>query len=200
LFLQRRQCRADLSDRRFLRRNVGSADLAQGLLTPERLELATGQRDQVMRGSDLRTKRCHLNGGHHDIARQCQVGRLQLEPLSIRQRLQRFDLPAIAAEHVGRIADAQLRRVQAVEIGVIGERAREHRRDRLPRRVGLSVDAREERALLRQDVFAGAAQRRLRGLDIGVRRQGLGDQRRDDRGRPGVGNLAGHCSLIRWAD
>ena len=120
--------------------------------------------DDALLRVDLGAQRGFLDSGQADVRCQCQVRSLHLEALCILERLQRFHPSAVQAEHIGRVADRQFRRVQVVKR--IARRQR--RRDRsyriaLPRwRIG-TRDGREEEALLRAHLRLGLPQCCLRG-------------------------------------
>src|SRR5262249_41641030 len=106
--LQRRKRLLDLRQRGLLRHHVRLRDLAGIELRAQQLEHVGADLDERLRGVDLSAHGRLLNGGDNDVRRQRQVGCFELESLVVRQSLERFDIAANAAEHVGRIGDQHL--------------------------------------------------------------------------------------------
>eukprot|EP01032_Pedospumella_encystans_P027033 gene27033-30560_t len=85
-------------------------------------QLALQQRHRLLVGLDdalgdreLPAQQRLLDRGRHQVRGQREVGGLELVVLHPRLRLEALELPSLAAEDVGRIADRELRGVEVVE-------------------------------------------------------------------------------------
>ncbi len=88
LLLQWRQCLLRLRERCFLRRNIGSRDLAE-----RQLLLQDGKRggflpDDVLRGCELLTQGCFLDRSGRQRRGEREVCRIDFEPLHVGGRLE----------------------------------------------------------------------------------------------------------------
>jgi hypothetical protein len=127
---------------------------------------------------DLGTQRCFLNCRHHDVGRQRQVRRFDLEVLKIGLGLQRLDGALILSPDVERIGDGELARhqIERVRWRNAGWYRRYRRRLLLTARIEIALDQRKEFTLLCIDVFVGRAQGRHRGLQVGIGIQCAADE------------------------
>ena len=90
LLLQRRQGLFGLRERGFLRGNFHFGYDAGAQLIAEHMEHIGFNLDELIGGGNLAAQRGFLNGRDHDVRRQGEIGRLELEALVVALRLQRF--------------------------------------------------------------------------------------------------------------
>jgi hypothetical protein len=115
--------------------------------------------------------------GHDHIAAQGEVSRLELKSAALLLGLGDLDRAAHGAEHIGHVAQGQLRGIQAVGVvardGGAGQRAgREFRAVRTE----AALHIRKETRALREIELVRLLERRLGGVDVGVGLERLFDQ------------------------
>ena len=94
-------------------------------LPPGKRDRSLARIDDAPVDRDLLAQQRLLNGRSGNVGSERDVRRLQLQLLGRCLRLQRLDLPPIAAEHIRHEADGELRRVQCEIGGARGGGARE---------------------------------------------------------------------------
>ena len=128
LLEQRRQRCLELLQLRLLRGHVGACRIALRLLVLEQAQHLAIDADQLVGRIDLVVERGLLDDRVGDIGAERDVDRNHLVAARLFLRGERLDRSLVQAEHVGRIGDAELRRDQSVEGGVVagdrGERSR----------------------------------------------------------------------------
>jgi hypothetical protein len=72
------------------------------------------QLEQAGCRGDLAAQGSFLHSGYDDVAAQSQVGRFELEPVVVELRPGRLDRASGSAEHIGKVAHTELRRVKIV--------------------------------------------------------------------------------------
>src|SRR5262249_13548782 len=150
LLLQRRQRLLGRRERGLLRRDVDLRHLPSFKLLLEEGQKLFYDFDDLFRRIDLAAYVCLLHGRQCDVRGQRQIGRLECKALRFLDRLQRFDLAHIHAEHVRHIGNRELARLQRKEWIGEGGRRYEHRGGLLlPRRIVVGGDGGEERPGLR---------------------------------------------------
>ena len=108
LLLKRWQQFFSLRQCRILREHICLRRLTEVELTLEDIEKATLNADNASRRRDLAAKRRLLNRGRHDVAREGEIGSLQLKQLLFRYGVKVFDCPEVAAPDVRREAHCKL--------------------------------------------------------------------------------------------
>ena len=111
--------RFELRKLRLLRGDVGAADIALGLLILEQAEDLAVDADQLVGRVDLVLERGFLDRGFGDIRAERDVDRDHLIAARLLLRRGGLDRPLVEPEHVGHVGDAELRRDQRVEEGVV---------------------------------------------------------------------------------
>ena len=176
LLLQRRQGGLRLRQLGFLRQHVGLGDAAEVELLLNETELIGFRLDDLLRGLDLAAQRDLLDRGRHHVRGQRQVGGLELEALILGLRGAAFDQPPLAAEHVGRIGDIH-GRLEEIENARRAGPAEGRGRELLAGGRAVGIDIGQQHAGLGVEILLRLPQRRLRGLQARIGRDGGAHQR-----------------------
>ena len=127
LLLQRRQRLGCLRLCGFLGENIQVARSTQHSLAPNLVGQLALHIEQPLRRRDLPAQRGLLHRGHDHIAAQGKVGGLELKAGALLLRLGHLDRAARGTEHIGHVAQCELRRVKIVGVircrGGSGQRA-----------------------------------------------------------------------------
>ena len=114
LFNQRRQRGGYLRELGFLRSYIELTDIPFGKLITQDLHHAGVDVDELAGRLDLRLHRAQLNRRDHYVGGQRGVGRDHLKTHLLLLRLQGLHGPAVQAEDIGHVRDADLRGEQIV--------------------------------------------------------------------------------------
>ena len=133
--------------------------------------------EQPLRRRDLPAQRGLLHRGHDHITAQGKVGGLELKAGALLLRLGHLDRAARGTEHIGHVAQCELRRVKIVGVircrGGSGQRA-----DGILRAdaAEAALEVRKKSGALREIELMRLAQGRLGRADIGICLERLFDQ------------------------
>jgi hypothetical protein len=117
-------------------------------------ELVALRFDDVLRRLDLGAQRRFGDRRRHHVRCERQIGRLQFEPLILRQRCAGLDLASQATEDVGRVRDVHGGLVEIESLRSSGQ-AEFRRRELLARGRAVRIDVRQQPAGLGIEVFLG---------------------------------------------
>src|SRR6185312_8253282 len=128
--------------------------------------------DQLGCRIHLLAQRCRLYGRDRDVGTQCRPGRDHLEASGLFLRLQRLEGAAVEPEDIGLVGDRELRGEQAVLELARDRREVGYRREHFLLLLTAPEHGRrnggKERPALRQHIFVGDPQRRLRRRQVVV--------------------------------
>ena len=137
-------------------------------LIAEQMEQIGCNVDQLIRYGNLTSQGGFLNGRHHNVRRQGEIGCLELEALVVRLGLQQFHRSPRTTKNIRRVGNLHLAGEKIVELGFLLHSYVGSNAVFLPTSPKSAVDARKERTLSGGRVRPRDAQRRLRRGKVGI--------------------------------
>jgi hypothetical protein len=165
---QRRQRRLGLSESRLLHGKVAARDRALVELTPQCIDHLAIDRNQFIGGINLFSQRRLGDGCDRYVGGQCEIGRLDLKALHVRERLKRFDFASIKTPNIERVSYLELRSNEIENAGAVCRHGRQRGGGLLSRRIRIGLHQWKEFCFLGENRLLVGSKRSQRRLQIRI--------------------------------